>query len=259
MLERKIDTSLGRITVHLSQQSTDIPFIFLHGVYLNHSIWDHVIADPFFSNRSFILVDMPSHGQSKKVNTDWDLDQCGTMLLEILEALQIKTVIAVGHSWGSMVILRSANLDPERFEQVILFNMPYEKLSLTSKWLVNLRHSMLLFPNFYREQAGKSMMAKSSIQQNPNLLKIFTRMMAILTKEELRKTDREILLNSTDSSHLIETINVPYIVVKGAEDYVALPETPNGFIVPGGHISPLEVPDEVISIIKKQTAETFSL
>ncbi len=250
MIERTVDTTVGRVTVYLSEKTTSVPFIFLHGVYLDHSIWNNIIKDSFFSNQSFILIDMPLHGKSKEVHATWDLDQCAKMLLEILEALHVKTVIAVGHSWGSMVILRSAHLNPNKFTQLILCNLPYEKLSPLSKLLVKMRHPLLTFSTFYYNQAAKSMMAKSSIQANPDLLKTFTSMMSTLSKDELKKTDQEVLLNAKDSSHLIDTLKIPTIVIKGKEDYVPLPSLTVKYTISGGHISPLEAPQEVISIIK---------
>lgn len=250
MIERTVDTTVGRVTVYLSEKTTSVPFVFLHGVYLDHSIWNNIIEDSFFSNQSFILIDMPLHGKSKEIHATWDLDQCAKMLLEILEALHVESVIAVGHSWGSMVILRSAHLHPEKFNRIILCNMPYEKLSPSSKLLVKLRHSMLTFSDFYYHQAAKSMMAKSSIQMNPHLLETFISMMSTLSKDELKKTDQEVLLNAADTSHLIHTLKIPTVMIKGKEDYVPLPSLTPRYTISGGHISPLEAPQEVISIIK---------
>ena len=126
-----IHTNLGKIAVCQKLTNSDkTPIMFLHGVYFDHHLWDKVINS--IQDRSTFSVDMPFHGLSKEITkTDWTLNDCADMLLEILDSLQIAKVIAVGHSWGSMTILRAASKQPERFENVLLCNMPF--LAATKK------------------------------------------------------------------------------------------------------------------------------
>ncbi len=104
-----INTLVGKIAVfHKPSLSDQIPVIFLHGVYFDHNLWDGQIAA--INDRKVFAIDVPMHGKSKtNIKKDWDLDDCAKMLLEIIDSLKLEKVIAIGHSWGSMTILRAAN------------------------------------------------------------------------------------------------------------------------------------------------------
>jgi pimeloyl-ACP methyl ester carboxylesterase len=93
-----IHTNLGKIAVYPKLADSDkTPIIFFHGVYFDHHLWDEVIDS--IQDRTTYSVDMPFHGLSKEITkTDWTLNDCADMLLEILDSLKITQVIAVGHS-----------------------------------------------------------------------------------------------------------------------------------------------------------------
>lgn len=111
-----IPTRLGQIAVHRrAAENQRTPIVMLHGVYFDHQLWKHQVAA--IGDRTLILPDMPLHGDSRQITkANWNLDDCGGMLLDILNYLKIPEVIAVGHSWGSMSILRAAASALERFE-----------------------------------------------------------------------------------------------------------------------------------------------
>ena len=159
-----IHTNLGKIAVYPKLVDSDkTPIIFLHGVYFDHHLWDEVIHS--IQDRTTYSVDMPFHGLSKEITkNDWSLNDCAEMLLEILDRLQITKVIAVGHSWGSMTILRAASKQPERFESVLLCNMPFLPATKQQKFTFGFQHSMLLFRNFYTKQAAKALFGKTSLK-----------------------------------------------------------------------------------------------
>ena len=113
MREQKITTVLGKISVSIDDRGTDQPIVFMHGVFLDKTLWSNYGCN--LTGRTHIYIDMPAHGDSPNVGRDWSLDECVTMLMEVLDSLNIKTCIAVGHSWGSMTALRAATKFPERF------------------------------------------------------------------------------------------------------------------------------------------------
>ena len=54
-----------------------------------------------------------------------------------------------------------------------------------------------------------------------------------------------------DASKLIENLKVRALALKGIEDYMSAPSSIETIIIGGGHISPLEKPDEILSLVKK--------
>lgn len=246
-----IHTNLGKIAVYPKLVDSDkTPIIFLHGVYFDHHLWDEIIHS--FHDRTTYTVDMPFHGLSKEITkNDWSLNDCADMLLEILDSLQITKVIAVGHSWGSMIILRVAAMQPERFESVLLCNMPFLPATKKQKITFGLQHSMLIFRNFYTKQAAKALFGKTSLKENPSLVDQLKRPMDLLSNTQIKQTDKAVIADAEDTSELIKNLKVRAVSLKGIEDYVPAPPNIESIIIGGGHISPLEQPHEIISLVHK--------
>ena len=246
-----IKTNIGKIAVYSNQRETEkTPIIFLHGVYFDHQLWDNQISK--IIDRTVITLDMPLHGESREItNPNWTLNDCADMLIEILDSLHINKVIAIGHSWGSMTILRAANKNPQRFESIGLCNMPFHTASKKQKAIFGLQHSILLFRKFYTKQAAKSLFGKTSLAKNPSLVNLLSRPMNTLKNEEIRQIDKKVILEAEDTTTLIQNLQVKAIALKGKEDYVPTPPKIETIIVDGGHISPLEEPLKVIDLIKK--------
>jgi pimeloyl-ACP methyl ester carboxylesterase len=244
-----IHTNLGNIAVYTKLvDSNKTPIIFLHGVYFDHNLWDDVINS--INDRTTYSVDMPFHGLSKEITkNDWSLNDCADMLIEILESLKLTKVIAIGHSWGSMTILRAAYKHPERFEGIGLCNMPFEAASPKQKRMFKLQHTLLFFRKFYTKQAAKSLFGKSSLKENPQLYDQLQRPMNILTIDDIKQIDKKVILDAEDATTMILNLKVKAIALKGKEDYVPTPPKIQTILVDSGHISPLEEPLKVIELI----------
>ena len=243
-----IHTNLGNIAVYTKLVDSDkTPIIFLHGVYFDHHLWDDVIDS--INDRTTYSVDMPFHGLSKDITkNEWSLNDCAEMLLEILDSLKISKVIAVGHSWGSMTILRAASKQPERFESLLLCNMPFLPATKKQKLTFGLQHSMLIFRNFYTKQAAKVLFGKTSLKENPSLVDHLKQSMNLLSNSQIKHTDKAVIINAEDASELIKNLKVRALALKGIEDYVPAPSSIETIVIGGGHISPLEKPNEILSI-----------
>lgn len=245
-----VKTNIGEIAVFQRLADSDkTPIIFLHGVYFDHHLWDAAIES--IKDRNIITLDMPMHGISKELTKDdWTLDDCAEMLIEILHGLQLPKVIAIGHSWGSMTIVRAANKNPELFSAIGLCNMPFMAASKGKKLTLSIQHAMLPFRNFYTQQAAKALFGKSSLNENTSLTSQLRRTMNLLTIPQIKHTDRAVIANAENTTALIKTLKVKALALKGEEDYVPAPPYLETIIVKGGHVSPIENPDGVIEFVK---------
>ena len=246
-----IPTKLGKIAVYQQFADSDkTPIIFLHGVYFDHHLWDAVIES--IKDRTIITLDMPMHGMSKQLSkNDWTLDDCADMLIEILHGLQKPKVIAIGHSWGSMTILRAAHKNSKLFSAIGLCNMPFMAASKGKKLTLSIQHVMLPFRNFYTQQAAKALFGKSSLNANPSLTDELKRTMDLLTIGQIKHTDRAVIAHAENTSALIKTLKVKALALKGEEDYVPAPPYLETIIVKGGHVSPLENAKEVSEFMNR--------
>jgi 3-oxoadipate enol-lactonase len=246
-----IQTNIGKIAIHKTECTSDkLPIILLHGVYFDHHLWDEQVKH--IDDRTVITIDMPLHGESRNIsNPDWTLNDCADMLIEILDSLKIPKVIAVGHSWGSMTILRAAHKKPERFTSIGLCNMPFLAASKKQKTTFGLQHSMLVFRKFYTKEAAKALFGKTSLNENPSLIEQLKKPMSVLSNKQIKQIDKAVILNAEDATELIQNLKVKAISLKGEEDYVPTPPRIETIVIVGGHISPLENPKEVLNLINR--------
>jgi 3-oxoadipate enol-lactonase len=250
MEKRFIKTRLGSIAVFVKDgSSSKIPLLFLHGVYLDHTLWEYQIRE--INDRAVFAIDMPWHGESQEgVPMNWTLDDCAAMVKEILDSLKVSRVIAVGHSWGSMTLLRVASNNPERFSSIGFCNMPFEESSKKAKRNFGLQHSMLFFKSIYIRQTAKVILARQSVKDRPELLTKLQTSMRKVTNDHIKRTDRFVIIDAKNTSNLILTLKVPSLALKGKEDYVPAPTGIYTEIVGGGHISPWEAPRDVSKLIQ---------
>jgi pimeloyl-ACP methyl ester carboxylesterase len=248
---KMINTNLGKIAVYLKNGNTEkIPLIFLHGVYFDHQMWEDYVAQ--INDRTVISVDMPLHGNSKEIEKhDWNMDDCSQMLLDILNGLKIDKVIAIGHSWGSMSIVRAVHKNPHRFYAIGLCNLKFRAETKRSAILTYARHLLLPFKTFYLKQVALVMFDKKSIAAQPDLPQKLIKPMSKLSSRDIMTTDRAIIINPTDSSYLVANLTIPTHAIVGESDYVGVPPIAQTEIVPGGHVSPLEAKAQVLQMIRR--------
>jgi AAA+ superfamily predicted ATPase len=94
---------------------------------------------------------------------------------------------------------------------------------------------------------------KTSLVKNPSLINQLSQPMNVLTNKEVKQIDKKVILDAEDATSLIQNLRVKAIALKGKEDYVPTPPKIETIVVEGGHISPLEKPEEVLNLIKKLT------
>jgi pimeloyl-ACP methyl ester carboxylesterase len=245
-----IKTSLGDISVRVKEVNNTMPIIFLHGVYFDHNLWNYQTER--IAGRTVVTIDMPFHGQSKHITKkNWTLDDCAIMLLEILDALKVEKTIAIGHSWGSMTILRAAHKAPKRFQAIGLCNMPFDAATTKVKLQFKFQHLMLGFRKFYVKQVAKAMYGKETFANNPSLLNMLESSFRELENKEVIHTDTSVIINAENTEQLIQSLKVPARALKGKEDYVPQSKHLQTQVVAGGHVSPLEVPVEVYAFVKE--------
>ena len=250
METRKTNTSIGEISVTINNVEASVPVVFLHGVYYDHHLWDYQVNS--LTGHTTIALDMPLHGKSKGITKrDWTMEDCPAMLIEVLDALKIEKCYAIGHSWGSMTILRTAGQHPERFLGIGLCNMPLNAGRAITKLQFGFQHTLLPFREFYTKQVSIAMFGNESRMRKPEIVNYLHLTMSKLSNKEIRKTDKEVITNVSSGYPYLEKLTVPAIFLKGKNDYVPALENFEMIIVEGKHTSPLEQPERVMEFINR--------
>ena len=104
LVHHEIATSDGG-RVHAVERGEGRPIVLLHGVTLTHEIWPYQLRSLAGSGHRVIAVDQRSHGHSTAGSTGTSLDAMVRDLGEVLETLDLRGVVLVGHSMGSMVAI----------------------------------------------------------------------------------------------------------------------------------------------------------
>lgn len=250
MVQQNIETNLGTIAVYQKIVPNTVPVIFLHGVYYDHNLWNYYTSR--IKDRTVITVDMPHHGKSKGISKkNWDMDDCSTMLIDIIDQLKYKQVYAIGHSWGSMTILRASVKKSEIFKAIGLCNMPIGKGTFGKQLKFGFQHLILPFRKFYTKQVAKAMFSTENIQTKPEIAEYLEVSMSLLSNKEVRKTDKAVITKVDDGTQYLDSLKVPALALKGSKDYVGTPNKIEMTIVEGAHTSPLEQPENVFEFIQK--------
>ena len=127
--------------------------------------------------------------------------------------------------------------------------MPFQAATTKAKLLFNVQHLMLGFRKFYVKQVAKALDGRTTYANNPVLLDIQESSMGKLTRAEIRHTDRSVIMKAENIDPMIQSLKIPALALKGKEDYVPQPKPLKTKIVTGGHVSPIEVPEEVYTFI----------
>lgn len=245
-----VKTSIGNIAYYQKKVNNTIPIIFLHGVYYDHNLWNYQVSK--IIDRTTITIDMPLHGESKEITkSDWTMEDCSIMLIEVLDSLEIDKCYAIGHSWGSMTILRAVSLYPERFLGLGLCNMPLAEGGFGAKLQFGLQHALLSFRKFYAQQVAKAMFAEESRQKKPEIVQYLKSSMNQLSNKDIKKTDKAVITRVNSGLPYLKKLIVPTLAIKGKEDYVPTPENIETIVVAGKHTSPLEQPEIVLEMINR--------
>jgi pimeloyl-ACP methyl ester carboxylesterase len=113
--ERTIPTDDGG-EIRVVERGHGPPLVLVHGITLAASVWGHQLHDLAATHR-VIAIDQRGHGRSRPGREPADLARLGTDLLAVLNALDVRDAVVVGHSMGGMVVLRLAADRPEALSE----------------------------------------------------------------------------------------------------------------------------------------------
>ncbi|HOW43170.1 MAG TPA: alpha/beta hydrolase [Candidatus Omnitrophota bacterium] len=93
--------------------ATDPAVVFVHGWSCDSRYWHNQI--PYFSKKyRVITVDLAGHGNSGFGRQVYTTEAFGRDVAAVLQQLDVKQAVLVGHSMGGEVILYAAKISPER-------------------------------------------------------------------------------------------------------------------------------------------------
>ena len=237
------------------------PVVLLHAFPLNRKMWAPQV-EALAGTRRIITPDYPGFGSSPRPCAQPDVRYYAEQVQELLNRLALESVVLGGLSMGGYVAFACLALFPERISALVLANTRPDPDSEDVK-------------EMRRETARR--VAEEGVEVLPKLQ--MERLLApgtLENEEDVVETVRAMILESSpdgvvaalgamrerpDSTNLLSKINVPTLVLGGAEDALSTPEVMGEMagkirnsrhltLEGAGHLSNLEAPKEFNAALK---------
>ncbi|HEU5320891.1 MAG TPA: alpha/beta hydrolase, partial [Methylomirabilota bacterium] len=117
-IDRTVPSADG-VPIHFRAEGKGNPAVVLvHGWATDGGIWEHQI-DKIRRRHRVVVVDLAGHGKSGSGRTDWTIPAYAGDVRAVLEALDLRGAILVGHSMSGYVVVETARQAPTRVGALI--------------------------------------------------------------------------------------------------------------------------------------------
>lgn len=215
---------IGDISIsYLIKEATeknDKTILFIHGFPFNKDSWKAQL-EALPDNITGIAIDVRGHGLSTSGHGFFSIDVFAKDLRVFVEKLQLKNIILCGVSMGGYIALRAYELFPEKIIGLILSDTHHEADTNAAKQKrfdsiqAILQHGRRPFSIGF----ASNVFAEKTIEEQPELIEFI--------KNSIRKNSVHsicatllALASRTDSTDILPQINVPTLIVRGAEDKI---------------------------------------
>lgn len=114
----KVAAPDGVPIVYTLAGSGDPTVVFVHCWGCDRSFWDGPMRALAPTHR-VVALDLPGHGESGSGRTVWSVEAFGADVARVMETLDLRKVVLVGHSAGGSVALEAAARAPDRVVGVV--------------------------------------------------------------------------------------------------------------------------------------------
>ncbi|MEL7644791.1 MAG: alpha/beta hydrolase [Anaerolineaceae bacterium] len=205
---------LEHIAMEVESLGTGKPIVLLHGLGLNHGIWQN-IAGLYKEQAQFILPDLRGHGGSELGDANGTIEQYADDILEMMNKLGLEKVVLGGHSMGGYVALAFAEKYPEKLAGLVMIatNAGPDNDARKALRLADVENIRAAGTAEFAE-ALSLRLSDSSFVQN-------------VSREIIAKTDPEGLCNAIlaissrpGRLHVLAGLRAPLLIAAGAEDLI---------------------------------------
>ena len=243
-------------TFYILDKKTDVPIVFIHGVGLNHKIWEPQIN--VFEN-TFIAYDILGHGKTPLDKENLSFDDFSNQLINLIDELNIRRIHLVGFSIGSLIARNFASKYSDRLESLILLCSIFRRTEKQQQ-IVKDRFELAKKSKSLSKQALKRWFTDEYIEKNPSTYKKISSILEQNSMENFLKI-YELFVNHKDDEQF-EKIKTKTLIMTGEGDIGSTPEMSINLskvinnsnvkiISKGKHLCSIECADDVNMAIKK--------
>jgi pimeloyl-ACP methyl ester carboxylesterase len=108
MTAKQITIRDKQVEINYFQQGKgDTTLLFLHGWCIDGTYWKNQV-DYFSKNCNVYAIDLPGFGKSKAERTNWTIEEYANDVTAIIDAMNLKNVVIIGHSMAGEIMLQTA-------------------------------------------------------------------------------------------------------------------------------------------------------
>jgi pimeloyl-ACP methyl ester carboxylesterase len=184
--------------------------VFIHGSGSDHSVWSHQYAR-LHKHYNISAIDLPGHGHSGGIG-EADVESYCLWVKKLLDIINLKNTLLIGHSLGAAITLRFALNYPQDIAGIVLVGGGM-KMPVNSFFLEFLKTNPPEVPAEVMDLICKYSLAKENRSKFSAPL-----------KKSLSQSSVEVLYgdlsacNNLDLTRESGKIKVPALVICGAED-----------------------------------------
>ena len=251
-----INAKDSKNTFYILNSKQDIPIVLIHGVGLNHKIWDPQINS---FNNTVLAYDILGHGKTPLTKSDINFDDFSSQLLNLINELEFEKVHLVGFSVGSLIARNFACNYNDRLETLTLLCSVYQR-SKEQQQIVNDRFELSKKSRSLSKQALKRWFTDDYINKNPNIYEKISSILEENNIENFLKVYR--LFVEHRDNEKFENIKIKTLVMTGENDIGSTPEMSSKLsekitgskvkiVSSGKHLCSIECADDVNNAIKE--------
>ncbi len=250
-----INAKDSKDTFYLLNIKQNIPIVFIHGVGLNHKIWEPQINS--FKN-TVLVYDILGHGNTPLTKLQISFDDFSLQLLNLIDELKFEKVHLVGFSIGSLIARNFACNYNDRLESLTLLSSVFQR-NKDQQQIVNDRFELSKKSRSLSRQALKRWFTDSYINKNPNIYEKICSMLEENNMENFLKVYQ--LFAEHKDNEKFENIKTKTLIITGENDIGSTPEMSKNLskkitnskvkiISNGKHLCSIECADDVNISIK---------
>jgi len=201
---------------HLFIDNNTEPLVFVHGVGLDHKMWDSQIAS--LNNYSTITYDLLGHGKTPYNKEEVTLNDFSNQLDYLLNFLKIDMINLVGFSLGSLIALDFASKFQHKLKSLTVIGTTYKRTA-EQRDLVIERFEQAKLNKPISKQALKRWFTDKYLDNHPE---IYDQFIEILTKDDDDHLNflkaYKLFANHQDDIDIIKNIKTKTLIMTGSGD-----------------------------------------
>ena len=197
------------------------PIVFIHGIGLNHEIWDQQID--FLKRYNTIVYDLIGHGKTPLNKKKIEMKDFSKQLLKLIDDLNLNKIHLVGFSLGSLIARDFASLHSDRLSSLTIFGTIYKRTEDEKRIVINRYEMMKKNKLVSKRRAVERWFTEKFIKKNPPIYKKIYSMLENNKHETWLKVYKLFAYYEDDDISL-KKIKVNSLIVTGENDIGSKPK-----------------------------------